>query len=69
MNDLRMRELSSVQPRLIGWPPHSVALLPIIYSVFFLQPLIVNMVSISSDHEYIVAVTDCNLVCVWKRVS
>lgn len=31
-------------------------------------PLVVNDVSITSDGNYIIGVTDCNLVCVWKKL-
>ena len=39
----------------------------IFFSVF--KPLCINCCSISSNGDYIVTVTDCNLVCIWKQLS
>jgi WD40 repeat protein len=33
------------------------------------EPLVINYLSISNSGEFIVAGTDCNLVCIWKRTK
>ena len=37
--------------------------------VFAIQELVVNSVCISGNAEYIVAGTDNNLVCIWKKIT